>query len=323
MKYTNYEHIHPFLRMMLSHNDYEYNDDPKVISATSIMKPVNMIVLERANSGTDKEMDLEGMIPSVYGSALHSKMEIALEQATDEMWKMIGVNDPEDLEVKVEERGEIEIQDYKISGKYDIMFKYKGSNWQILDLKTFSVWKLIIDLPGAKEEWSKQMSIYKAINASDSITVDDIGVILYLITDWSKSDSIIKKKQGYPESRIGSIDISLMSISETENYLNKKVTEIKAGLDLYSRTGKTGFECSEAERWVRKSGFAYYSKAGAKRATKVVDTFDQAESLRAKAKDHTAYVEERKAQSTRCGYCSVTQFCDLYSKMIITGEVKI
>lgn len=304
--FENYSHLHPMMRAVLAHDEYDHDGRTNVISTTSIMKPTHMIALQRANMGADRRINIEGLVPSVLGTAIHSKAELALNDIDDELWKAIGVPHPEKLEVLQEIRSEMEIPPFVISGKYDLLFRYDGSKWQLGDWKSMSVWGMIIGLKEKQQEWIKQMSIYRYLNQDKEI--DDIAVILYWLTDWSKTDA--RSKRDYPQSRVGQIDVALWSLDETKRYLEGKAKSIKAAMDRYAKTGATGTSCPEDELWAKPEAYAYYAKADSKRATKVLDNFADAEDMRLKAKDPTAYVEHRKGQKTRCAYCSVLEFCE-------------
>lgn len=305
------------IRAVLAHNTYNKDDRENLISATSVMKPVNMIALERSNKSADRRMNIEGMIPSVFGTSIHDKAERAIDDMTDDMWKALGVSKPESLEILQEVRKEIDIEDFVLTGQYDLLFRYNGSKWQLGDWKSMSVWGLMINPKEKKEEWRKQMSIYRYLNQDKDI--DDIAVILYWLTDWSKTDS--RAKRDYPKKRVGQIDIDLWSLDETEKYLMSKLRAVTNAMDKYAKTGKTGITCPEAELWEKKESYAYYAKADAKRATKVCETFSDAEDLRLKAKDATAYVEHRRGEKTRCAYCSVLEFCDQGQAYKVMGLV--
>ena len=317
--YEKYDHLHPILRAMLAYNDYDGDAvTERDISATSIMKPAHMTALTRANFAADRRINIEGMIPSVMGNAMHTLMEKSLENTDDEMWKALGVPKPEKLDILVENREVLDIGEFDLSGKYDVMIAYDGSKYQLMDLKTMSVWGVMIDLKGKKEEWIKQLSIYRFLN-KDKYDVDDHAVILYWFTDWSKSDS--RAKKDYPPMRVGSYDIILWDDAKTEAYLKGQAAQIKRGVDNYKATGKTGLSCAESELWPKKESYAYYAKADAKRATKVCDTFNDADDLRLKAKDPTAYVEHRRGEKTRCAYCSVLEFCEQGQAYKVMGLV--
>ncbi len=320
-KFTDYQDTHPLMRAMLAYSDYDHDPRENVISTTSIMKPIQMIALERSNKDADRVISIDGLIPSVGGNALHNMLERALEETDNDTWKAIGVPEPEMLEIITEQRNEKPVGDHIISGKFDVMFKYKDSKWQIADLKSMSVWGVMIDLPGKKEEWIKQMSIYRYLNQDKDI--DDIGVILTWFTDWSKSDALIKAKQGYPQSRTGVEMVNLWSITTTHTYLALQEKQVVTAMTRYTKSGNTdtGERCSKDELWMKKSGWAYYAKGANKKATKIFATEEEATATLARAKDTTAYVEERKAKATRCNYCSVTQFCPQFAEHVARGLV--
>jgi hypothetical protein len=248
----------------------------------------------------------------MYGTAIHDRAEKALNNLSNDAWKLLGIKFPEELKIITEERNEIEIENYIISGKFDILAKYRSDTYTLMDIKTLSVWAMMIDPAKKKEEFIKQLSIYKYLNQDKNIS--DRAEILLLFTDWSKVDSIAKKNQGYPQSRLASVDIQLWDSSKTHDYLVSKVKALVNGLERYMSSGDTGYKCSEEERWFRKGGFAFYGKETAKRATKVCETLEEAQALKLKAKDVTAYIEPRKGESVRCKYCSVTAFCEFYQK---------
>ena len=321
VSYTNYESLHPMIRAMLAYSDYSIDDRDNLISATSIMKPINMVVLERANKGSDKQIDLIGMIPSVGGNALHKMLEISLENTNDETWKALGISEPNKLDISTEVRREKELDGYIISGMYDVMFRYKDSKWQLGDMKSMSVYGRMIDPKKKEEEWIKQLSIYRWLNQDKDI--DDIAVIFTWYTDFSNVESLRNSK--YPKSRTETINISLWSIEDTETYLKEQISDISNGLLRYEETNgsETGYECSDEELWSKPNGWAYYAKATSKKATKICKTEEEANELIAKAKDPTAYIEYRAGQKTRCSYCCVQDYCSKYPEYLAKGMIKV
>ena len=310
--YEKYDDLHPILRAMLAYNDYDGDAvTDRDISTTSIIKPTHMIALTRANCLADRRINIEGMIPSVMGNAMHALLEKALDNIDDELWKALGITHPEKLKILVENREAIDIGEFDLSGKYDVMVAYNGSKFQLMDLKTMSVWGVMIGLKDKREEWTKQLSIYRYINR-DVMAPEEIDVhaiVLYWFTDWSKTNARTDPKK-YPQKRVGHYDIVLWSYDETKIYLESKGKEIKAAIEKYQKTGKTGLRCGEDELWSKKESFAYYAKKEAKRATNVCDTEDEANIKLLAAKDPTAYIEHRPGEKTRCAYCAVLEFCD-------------
>ena len=304
-KYTNTGTYHPFLNAMLAYNNYDYSDDPLAISATSLMKPTNMVALERFNKATDKEIDLEALIPSVMGNAMHTLLETAIDHTQPDVWQMFGIPKPDKLEVRQEIREMKSIEGYNVSGKFDILYQYDGSDWHLADLKTMSVWALIIDPIKKKEEFTKQLSIYRWLNQDKEIA--DIGEILFWYTDWSKADSM--RKRDYPKSRIGTIEIPLWSLTDTEAYIVNQLKALTKATTSLESTGSTGIECTELDLWRSDTVFKYYKNPANKaRATKNFDNYIDAQN-KLLSDGLVGEVVEVPGEVKRCKYCSVLNFC--------------
>ena len=72
---TNDDNVSLLLAVWLATNEYNISDDPKLISATTLLKPVRQNVLARQNMGADKIMDVMAMVPSRLGTAVHDSVE--------------------------------------------------------------------------------------------------------------------------------------------------------------------------------------------------------------------------------------------------------
>lgn len=320
IKYVGHENLHPFLKAMLAYNDYDYSDDPTNISTTSLMKPTHMVALERFNKDTSKEINLEGMIPSVMGNAMHSLLENALDATDEATWKQFGIPKPEKLEVRQEERVIRTAKGYTVTGKFDMLYMYDGSEWHLADLKTMSVWALMIDPIKKKEEFIKQLSIYRWLNHDKDIA--DRAEILYWYTDWSKMDSIRQAGRGYPQSRIGHLEISLWSLDVTEKYVHDQLTALIAATKSLETKGVTGTKCSEVELWKTENTFKYYKNPKkTDRATKNFDNYNDAHARYMKD-GSIGTVIEVSGEIKRCKYCSVTAFCPDYATYKALGYIK-
>ena len=318
IKYVGHENLHPFLKAMLAYNDYDYSNDPTNISTTSLMKPTHMVALERFNKDTSKEINLEGMIPSVMGNAMHSLLEVALEKTSEEMWKQFGIPKPEKLEVRQEERVIRTLHGYTVTGKFDMLYMYDGSEWHLADLKTMSVWALMIDPIKKKEEFIKQLSIYRWLN--HTVTIADRAEILYWYTDWSKADSM--RKSSYPASRIGHLEIALWSLEDTEKYISDKLLKLIKATESLEKSGVTGTKCDDSELWKTENTFKYYKNPKkTDRATKNFETYGEAHARYMKDKAVGTIIEV-SGEIKRCKYCSVTAFCPDYATYKALGYIK-
>jgi hypothetical protein len=109
------------------------------------------------------------------------------------------------------------------------------------------------------------------------------------------------------------VDLPLWSAEEREAYVYDRVIlhqDAQAESDLYDRMP----ECSEQEQWARPSKWAVH-KTGAKRATKLCDSMDEAKTYieEQDGKDKLE-IQFRKGELTRCegNYCSVAEFCEQF-----------
>jgi len=313
IKYNNPTGLHPFVAAMLTYNDYDYTNDPSVISTTSLMKPVNMVALERFNSGCNKEVDVEGLIPSVMGSAMHSLLEVALESTDKPTWEMLGVK-ADDLEIQQEIRKAVKVLGtaFTLSGKFDVLYKYMNNPWRLADLKTMSTWGTILSSKEKNLEFVKQLSIYRWLNQDKEI--DDIAEIFYWYTDWSKVKAL--QDSSYPQSRVGHFEIALWNLEETEQFIKARLFEISKALESLARTGRTGTACQEADLWQSDASYKYYKpnkqgKINYTRATKVFAQQSEAIAFMA-SNGNVGEIKEFPAMIKRCNYCSVRDFCEQY-----------
>ena len=157
--WTNQHNIPLPLQIWLATNNYEYDEDPRVISATTLLKSVRQIVLGRRYKEADKTLDFSAMVSSVMGSSIHASVEKALERTNAEkVLHELGYKNATSImdEMHVEVRTKKEIDGYVISGQFDMA--YKGI---VCDVKSTSVWNYILD---DGEDKRKQLCIYRWLN---------------------------------------------------------------------------------------------------------------------------------------------------------------
>jgi len=320
VQYNNPTRLHPFVAAMLAYNDYDYNDDPTIISTTSLMKPTNMVALERFNKDCMKQVDVEALIPSVMGSAMHSLLEVALETTKPEVWKQFGM-DAQYLEIEQEIRKECPILNYKLSGKFDVLYRYKGSPWRLGDLKTLAVWGAVFGNDDKTLEYVKQLSIYRWLNQDKEI--EDIAEIYFWYTDWSKVRAL--QDSSYPQSRVGSKEIALWSLEETELFIKQRLLDLTKATKSLETTGKTGFICEDKDLWRSEDKYKYYkpNKSGKINYTRATKVFDDNESAMAfmAAQGNIGEVIKYPGQVKRCNYCSVRDFCTQYPGFVAAGLI--
>ena len=288
MTITNKHKLSLPLAILFCHSDYDYDPRPNTISATTLLKPTKEIVLGMQNRDLSKEIDIADLIPSVFGSAVHSFGEAGYHDK-DTMTKALnalGINEktqkaivlnphPDELEQDqipfyIERRSERQVDppvnDWIIRGKFDGCIYGK-----LTDFKTCSVWKVILDRDNHLD-WRIQMSIYRWLNPT--IIKSDEASIEVIFTDWSASDS--RAKNDYPQLRAMSMDIPLMSLEATREWIHTKVSEIEKFKATKEQADLP--PCNDSELWCSAESFKYYKKKGAKRATKIYKNSDDAQS---------------------------------------------
>lgn len=307
---TNEKDISIPLAVWLLTDDYDYNDNPNVISATSLLKPIKQLVLAPRVDTTNLIMDVSSRISSRYGTALHDSIEKAWNSPKAKTaLKRLGLSESvvekirlnpdhhtkDEIPVYMEKRTKKELDGYTISGKFD--FVYDG---KLIDFKSTSVFSFT---SGSKEEdYILQGSIYRWLNPG-IITSDHI-YINYLFTDWSSAQA--KNSTTYPDARIKEVPYKLLSLQETEQWLKNKIAEYKKYKDAPENTLP---DCTEKELWRTPTVYKYYSDPSKTdgRATKNFDKLSDANKF--KAEKGKGVVLTIPGQVKACGYCPAFTEC--------------
>ena len=310
MNLTNNLNIPLYAAVWLLQDDYDYVDDPKYLSATTLLRPMKEVILSRRVDNSETEVDLSDYISRRLGSSLHDSVEKSwtdkksLEKALNLMGYSIdevAVNekDPGDkVPVYLEQRSNKNILGYRIGGKYDFVF-----NGLLHDLKSTSAYSWIHnDKDG---DYALQGSIYRWLNP-DIITESAIK-ITFIFTDWQGSQA--RSNPNYPQSRIESKEIPLLSEAETERWIKQRISLYDLEKDLPEEEITP---CTAKEMWLSDPIWKYYGNPNAdpatSRATKnFTDPMEAAGHLQAKGKGKIVEVpsEPKKCQK----YCSAFSIC--------------
>lgn len=304
MKYTNNHNLPLPVKVWLESDSYDYH--PGIYSATRLMKPVRMVVLEKRFD--DKlEIDIADEIAKRYGTALHDSFEaVEIPNATQEKRKFCKWNDEHRIWIRADET------DGEISGKPDILMNIPDGSVDLWDIKSTSVWTYIF---GKRDEEHRiQLSIYRLIEAGNGSQVNDNGTIIYLFTDWSKS----RARQGndYPPIRIVVKEIDLMSLDETNRYILDRIALFDSHMDTPEPELPL---CSREELWTKPDKWAIM-KEGRKTAVKLHDSEKDAKE-HFLSLDNKHSIIHRPGTVNRCDYCAVTKWCSQYADLVAQGLV--
>lgn len=321
MPITNLKNFPLELAVWVAHNDYDFQPQSNTISATGLMKPLRQIILPpRIASNGTAALDVEDLIASALGTAIHSAIQRAWEHGnhilslrelgySDETIKRIIINPtdeqlktvPKIIPVYVEQRANKTIQvgniTVNVSGKFDMVCAGR-----VTDTKSTTVFSWIMG--NKDDDYRLQMSIYRWLNP-EKIT-EDHGRINFVFTDWSKLDA--RRRPGYPKNRLEYKLIKLLSIEETEQWIRNKISQI---LQYQMADERDIPYCTDEELWMGALTFKYYTNAKTAeqggRSTRNFDTLEEAnQHLYDKGK---GVVKEVKGTPKRCGYCSAFTVC--------------
>lgn len=252
-----------------------YSSGGADISCTRLIAPARMVALQKKHASELVE-DVSDRVWSLLGQSVHH----ILERAADD----------EDI---VEERFFNTIDGWKISGQCDLI-----SKGTLYDFKVTSVWSV---LDGGKDDWENQLNVLHYL--ADDPSIDDLAIIA-ILRDWSKNRALQGGK--YPKAQVVEITIPLWTREEQEAYILERVRKHKNAQTSLS-LGKEMAWCTDEELWKRPDVWAVM-KEGRKSAVKLCDSEEDAES-RADNLGDKHYIQFRKGEAVRCGYCSVSEFC--------------
>ena len=322
-EYTNKNNISLPLAVFLMYDDYNYDERKNVISATGLIRPLRQLVLSYQNPTEAKTVDISELVASRMGNAIHKACETAWTDlpTVQKAIKALGANDvaaesikinPKTVEsgdnpIYVEQRVEKIVDDFIISGQYDLVL-----DGTLNDFKSTSVWTYIFD--SSADSYIKQGSIYKWLSP-DKITSDYIN-INYVFTDWSAAKA--REKKDYPQFKAVTKKYNLWSFEETENWIRTRLDTYK----LHLNTPQEGLpECTDEELWATEETFKYYKNPSKlDRSTKNFKTMDEAVIRKAEDGD-IGIIKTVPGTVKHCPYCPVISICTQAEAMRVSGRL--
>lgn len=321
MKITNETGINLALAVWLLHDEYDYINTPNYISATRLMKPLRQLVLPSRIKPEEKTSDVSDYISRALGHSLHDSIEKAWKVGYKRSLKLLGYPDamidrvainpdplqmeanPELIPIYLEQRAIRSLGGYNIGGKFDMV-----AEGIVHDNKSTSAYTWLYG--GRDEEHQLQGSIYRWLNP-DKITADFIR-ICYIFTDWQKAAA--KSNPNYPQSRVATKDIPLLSVEETEKWILSKI----ALFEQYKEVPENKLpECTDEELWRSDPQYKYYSDPTktSGRSTKNFESLADARMFQAE-KGGKGVVITIQGEPKRCGYCEAFDNCTQKDKYI-------
>lgn len=314
---TNTSDISLALAVWLLYDEYDHQDIPNYISATSLMKPLRHIVLGPRVDREAEPVDVADLIARALGKALHDSVEKAWLKGYARSLKLLGhpadviqrvwINPTDDevranndmIPIYMEQRMFREFRGATIGGKFDMV-----TDGIIQDAKSTSAYTWLYG--GKDEDYQLQMSLYRWLDAAQPLPkiTEDYGRINFIFTDWQKMSA--KSNPKYPQKRVEYKEIPLLSLKDTELWVQTKLALIQK----HRNTPEPQIpECSDDDLWLSDPVFKYYGDPTktSGRSTKNFDTAAEANAFRAeKAKGIVITVP---GEPKRCGYCEAFSIC--------------
>lgn len=322
MKITNNSGISLPLAVWLIHDEYDYVEGVEnYISATTLMKPLRQIILANRIPKEQQTADVEDFVSRALGNAIHNAVERAWERGYARSLKLLGYPaeviervkiNPTDEEVRasnsiipvyLEQRELREIDGFTVGGKFDM-----AAEGIVQDTKSTSVWTWIKG--GRDDDHRIQMSQYRWLDQPRDVRriTEDYGRINYVFTDWQKN--MVNSIPGYPERRVMTKDIQLLSLGETEAWVRNKLALVRK----HWRTPEDQLpECTDEELWRSEPQYKYYADPAKandpkSRSTKNFDSLQEANKFMAE-KGGKGVVKTVPGEVKACGYCPAFDAC--------------
>jgi hypothetical protein len=255
-------------------------------SVTTLLKPPRIVMLEKRH-GLEAERSIKSVVGAFLGTGIHAVFERNLRL-------MAVLDDKYELERSVYDK----INGRLIAGRFDILYDGK----ELWDIKTCQTWKKIFD-PNM-DEWHQQLNIYSYLLHRRGIDVDSLNV-LAVYKDWRKMMAL--RDRNYPQEQVVEYQLAKWPLEMQETFLYDRIEVMKQCEDLPDEELP---ECTREDMWAKPTKYAVMKNKKAKRATRVYDTMEEAETH---AATKGGFVEIRRGERTRCDtYCSINQFCSQY-----------
>lgn len=335
-RYSNVSDVPLSLGVFLASDNYDYNDDPFVISTTSLIKPVRQLILgTRAEQtvGNRVAPALASMMPSRLGSAIHDAIErawlnnhqVALEamgvpkrvrdrvrvNPTKEYLALAEKEGIDIIPVYLEQRSHKTVGKWTVSGKYDFV----GDGYPE-DFKTTGVYTFIMG--NNTDKYRLQLSIYRWLNPE--IITQDVGKIQMIFTDWSAMQA--RQDPRYPQQRFHELRIPLLSYAETDLYVNQRLNLIESCTNLDEHLLPL---CDDEDLWRTEPKFKWYKNGDttAKRSTKNFDSLHDAQRHMTVEGGGAGAIKEVPGEVKACHHCPGFSLCSQKDALIASGDLNV
>lgn len=324
-RYANVSEVPLALAVFLASDFYDHDDDPHTISATTLLKPLRQIILPSRIPPGEGLVNLADMMNSRMGTAIHDGIEKAWMTNYRGAMDAIGLpqrvidkivinptadqlaSNPDLIPIYLEQRLSRQLGKWKITGKFDFIGEGKVQDFK--STSTFTYKKQT-----NADKYTQQGSIYRWLDPK--IISQDAMDIHYIFTDWKAVQA--KTDPTYPPKRFHTQSFQLMSLSETEAFIRRKLELIEQYWDAPEEEIP---ECDDSELWRSEPVFKYYKNPEkTARSTKNFTTKPEAYAFMAE-QGNVGIVKEVPGQVTACKYCPAFITCAQKDRLVAMGDL--
>ena len=343
--YLNQTGVPLSMAVYFAHDSYDRHAN--TISATGLLKSIRQAVITPRIPTIQQSVDVLDVVKSRTGTAVHDGVERAWSHGNHrEAMRKLGYNeslidrivvnhaklltqagynvssleknktyisrDPlpsNPIPVYMEIRGFRQFMGKTISGKFDFI-----GDGGLEDTKTTSAFSWIY---GSKtEDYQLQGSIYRWLH--QNLVTRDVMTIQFIFTDWSPGKA--KQEKHYPQRITEKLEIPLLDISDTEDFIRDKLT----AYELHKDEDEVSLpSCTDKELWRKDPVFKYYKNpASRKRSTKNFTTAQEAHT-RLIEDGNVGIVVQQPGEVIACRYCSAFAGCSQKDRLIADGSLKL
>lgn len=322
-KYSNISDVPLALAVFLATDSYDSNEDPNTISATALMKPIRQIVLPPRLPPGEGLVNLEDMLSSRLGTAVHDAIERSWLNNHKTAMQSLGIPQkiidkfrinpgPAELlngeiPVYLEQRLSKKLGKWVVTGKFDFI-----SEGMLQDFKNTSTWVYLKQVNTYK--YQLQGSIYRWLD--NEIITSDSMQIHFIFTDW-KSNTY-SSDPNYPKKKILTQNIPLLPYNQTEKIIKDKLKQIEQYWDADEELIP---ECTDEDLWRSEPVYKYYKNPSkTSRSTKNFSTMQDA-YIRVAEDNNVGIVIVSPGEVKACKYCPAFSACSQKDRLIASGDL--
>ena len=326
-RYSQVNDVSLAMGVFLAHDEYDYNDDPYTISATTLLKPLRQIILAARIPKTESLVPLADQIASRMGTALHNGFENAWVNGYEKAMQAMGfpqrvidkvainptdeflLANPDCLPFYMEQRLSKKIGKWTVTGKFD--FIGEGTVQDVKSTGTYTYTKQTND-----KKYPLQGSIYRWLDPK-KIT-EDVMLIHYIFTDWASMRA--KQDPSYPQRRFHTQPYNLLSLSETEHFIRNKIALIEKYWDAEEEDIP---DCDAEDLWRSEAVFKYYKNPA--KTSRSIKNFDNLQDALIRKSDdgNVGIIEEVPGRVMACHYCPAFDLCTQKDRLIAEGSLEM